>query len=789
MSWSAAHTLDLLQPLVTVLRHHKRTAESFKTLLNAPVFEHDDLMAPVQMFVSSLVDYVPQVKNDATGKLFKSIRRLLTSDKCIRLFGLLCHFCYWNTIHPAARATVRLLRDTNPTIFETADLTAQFEDRVNMSDVLMGNPSSQPSRIDLLQAHLRRIHANEGGAGSNAPFPLNGEEEAHPLGSIDELFLQEMSKQGGDDSDLQLQQRRGHSAGLAIVAEDTFSDKEDDEEKDVRQYDKNSKPVESVKLNPRELQSICSVATEASLSAFEKEQLFMQLESCLISVFSKSGTKIAALVSSRQALISCAHFVVDDIFTTEYPWFSSLSDKSKEDEEEEEPTDDKTKGAMRKMNKPPANTKPIQDPALTTSIRELNLRLRRLAHRSLSDIIDPSRLYTSSMLLTALVGNEAKFLTTNLMGRAKYYGTSVAIKAVLGDTTSYKARKFFQRADKLQTSLPGVVDPYADPDPVERLAKETVNQHYSLEQQIASEQFAGPQSFRRTRSPLAVNTSRRAGGTFSGESRDGDKHSPLHGFERTSSWDKIPSSPEHKHRSARQLDFNNLFANQPDADYFPNPADRQAAEVAAVAAAVVNPFGSFAQPSFGVSFAAITSVKESPRQKVASPVVEVNMQSLNKTNKLQVDSDVMLINAILDKQSAQGGAATRKTSRFQKIQTTMNSNHYVNPPSDTPLFANQGMRTQHQQQFDQQLDQQFQQQSYFHQSSSASVGSVSFVSADNRSIAYNKNAKMHLSLSAKSSLMTLVTNKAAHTYAAQPKTNHTLNRVALIQSGAHKDSR
>jgi hypothetical protein len=41
------------------------------------------------------------------------------------------------------------------------------------------------------------------------------------------------------------------------------------------------------RLNPRDLQSICSVATEASLSAFEKEQLFMQLEACLISVFTK----------------------------------------------------------------------------------------------------------------------------------------------------------------------------------------------------------------------------------------------------------------------------------------------------------------------------------------------------------------------------------------------------------------------------------------------------------------------------------------------------------------------
>jgi hypothetical protein len=190
---------------------------------------------------------------------------------------------------------------------------------------------------------------------------------------------------------------------------------------------------------------------------------------------------------------------------------------------------------------------------------------------------------------------------------------------------------------------------------------------------------------------------------------------------------------------------------------------------------------------------------------------------LSRTNstRTQLDIDVLLVSAILNKQSlgaiSDGGAL--KTRRFQRIQSTMNSHQYVNPPSETPLFVNQQLQQQQQQlgssqfqrQFDLQLDQQclpFQQQQLY--SSSGSVDSASLVS-DNRSLAFNKNAKvciilihillifdahitspqMSLSLKAKASLMTLVTNKAAHTYAAQPKTSHTLNRVALIQSGAH----
>jgi hypothetical protein len=85
-------------------------------------------------------------------------------------------------------------------------------------------------------------------------------------------------------------------------------------------------------------------------------------------------------------IICIIYFIVQ-----EYPWFSSLSDKSKEGEEEEKADDDKVKESTCKPVKPAANAKHIQDPALTASIRELNLRLRRLVHRSLSDIIDPSR--------------------------------------------------------------------------------------------------------------------------------------------------------------------------------------------------------------------------------------------------------------------------------------------------------------------------------------------------------------------------------------------------------------
>lgn len=289
LSWATAHTLDLLQPLVTVLKHHRRTAESFKSLLTAPVFDRDDLMAPVQLFVSSLVDYVPQVKNDATGKLFKAIRRLLTSDKCIRLFGLLAHFCYWNTIHPAARATVRLLRDTQPAVFEDADLSPQMEGRVIMAGVPSHSQRNQPSQLDLLQQHLR-LSASDSGGQFHADLSEEEEEgeDSHPLTSIDELFAMEMRRgEEKEEADFDLQTRRGQHGELTIAAEEDVNSDDENVPITAASHRAIDPSEDCPRLNPRDLQSICSVATEASLSAFEKEQLFMQLEACLISVFSK----------------------------------------------------------------------------------------------------------------------------------------------------------------------------------------------------------------------------------------------------------------------------------------------------------------------------------------------------------------------------------------------------------------------------------------------------------------------------------------------------------------------
>ena len=87
-------------------------------------------------------------------------------------------------------------------------------------------------------------------------------------------------------------------------------------------------------------------------------------------------------------------------------------------------------------------------------MRELNLQLRRLVHQGMADLIDPSRLYTSSMLLSTLMG-PIRTRDLRVRGKAKYYITSVGTKALLGDSRSAQVRKFFENSGGLYTNLPG----------------------------------------------------------------------------------------------------------------------------------------------------------------------------------------------------------------------------------------------------------------------------------------------------------------------------------------------
>ena len=494
LSWTAAASLKLVEPLLDVLNADQKLAETFKSLLKPPGFSDEDISSAIQTFTSSLADYVPRVKYDKTFKLFTKLRRLLYSRNSMRLFGLLIHFCYWNVIHPSVRAAIRTLGGVHPqygSLFEQADMSEQIETRSAIlaaqeapsqqhklgtgaqyqqhpqnssssaatglhiatgtashredresddgsilstddaaaadehelerlraksphtqemgalfEDALMdtvcfsGTDAAQRKRhrlkrnADKKQKQLDQQQLEQEARGKGLPehqreyekrlrgMSRNSERSINTAGShassrsrrstagsidssydsVDSGFGSDDYDDGDDDGDLEEGDGGGGEGVSDVDCKDTEADEHSAGEIGQRvrsqrhvDFDMDSVTgsrqrkagregvakrggsesiegsvdgsadgsiegslagVESAASHPSSAASGATNATAESLSTSEKEQLFMQLEACIMTLTSEVGCSKMALVTGRQALVSCAHFVVDEILTT-----------------------------------------------------------------------------------------------------------------------------------------------------------------------------------------------------------------------------------------------------------------------------------------------------------------------------------------------------------------------------------------------------------------------------------------------------------------------------------------
>jgi hypothetical protein len=170
--------------------------------------------------------------------------------------------------------------------------------------------------------------------------------------------------------------------------------------------------------------------SETSLNDREKEILFVQLESCLLKIHKGIGYSKQALQSAYQALVNCCHFVVDELLSAVYPWMSNIN-------------------AFRSNN-------PNKDFASEEILKNVKLQLRRFIHQCISDIIDPSRIYTSAFITTSKIPG-AKPPKTSKGG---FYCTSAATKAIFGDSKNSDTRRMLNSyTSRPYTAIPGAVDP------------------------------------------------------------------------------------------------------------------------------------------------------------------------------------------------------------------------------------------------------------------------------------------------------------------------------------------
>ena len=386
LSWTTVNTLDLIDPLISVLQVNKRIAETFKVLMKPPEFDTRDLQDSLFNFINSLPDYIPGIKHDQTFQLFKSIRKLLKSKPCMQLYGLLIHFVYWNIIHPTARHTLQTLRQTQQPAhgedlaFADIDLTdtgmlelrsaqgnslpggmatgstrssagverffldgvlagteeeqqegtemndseemvrsrtpspePRIKSRAN-SPLSRGSPMSRgsPGHTARKQFSFRSAHweeNTESGKNKNADilrierevsgisnYSSRGESfpsYAQIRGRVDSVGFEEEVTTFGDPVRSRPPSRAGSPLSTSPTRMPSFLASTQQEHDGFRGLTETSLSAASLPV---------SVGTEASLSAQEKEQLFMQLEVCLIGLFKQVSSSASCPLNCRYQL-------------------------------------------------------------------------------------------------------------------------------------------------------------------------------------------------------------------------------------------------------------------------------------------------------------------------------------------------------------------------------------------------------------------------------------------------------------------------------------------------------
>ena len=240
-----------------------------------------------------------------------------------------------------------------------------------------------------------------------------------------------------------------------------------------------------------------------------------------------------------------------------YPWFAAIPDSSH-----------RTSDSINSQN--------TKYTLLYDTLRDVNKRIRRLVHQSLSDLIDPSRSYTSTMLLNAVmgygstgnltaVGKKSKALQSSeakVNHRGRFYRTSPSILALFGDAGNPETRKFLQRNAPLYTPIPGAVMPFeVKLDKVKEWGVPDATKETLSRTQTASTRPGTNFSTtaNRPNSTLSMNSTNRPGSSFSMTgTRPGTQQSMEDGL-----------SPLKERRSKKKLDFHRLFESQPEANYYP----------------------------------------------------------------------------------------------------------------------------------------------------------------------------------------------------------------------------
>jgi hypothetical protein len=231
---------------------------NFQQLVKPLAVSDGRLKMAIKSFCSSLSDYVPRIFDDPSGRMNVVIQKFLGCLLCRRLFGLLCHYVFWNIVHPFARQTLLTARTQYSHLFSSSAAqqqldTSTFARRRNMmaftpsnsdamkkvasltvSSAIEINPKNISKGSLILNRAVAMINANRAldGFGANA-LTTDTQPRAH------HVAFEPSTNTGGNKHDLEHQSTSISTSGDATLSSD------------------------------------------ASLTSEEKEILYCQLEECL----------------------------------------------------------------------------------------------------------------------------------------------------------------------------------------------------------------------------------------------------------------------------------------------------------------------------------------------------------------------------------------------------------------------------------------------------------------------------------------------------------------------------
>lgn len=119
--------VEIAYPYETTLPLIEVRTSNFLQLIKPLAVSDGRLKMAIKSFCSSLSEYVPRIFDDTSGKMNVVIQKFLGCLLCRRLFGLLCHYVFWNIVHPFARRTLLAARTQHGQSFMSSSANQQLD--------------------------------------------------------------------------------------------------------------------------------------------------------------------------------------------------------------------------------------------------------------------------------------------------------------------------------------------------------------------------------------------------------------------------------------------------------------------------------------------------------------------------------------------------------------------------------------------------------------------------------------------------------------------------------------